>query len=187
MSSGLSHATFPILIAMYNRILIIGICGGGKSTLAWQLGEKTGLPVVHLDALFWLPGWTERPKSEFFPLLTAELQKPRWIIDGNYSGSLPLRLQYCDAVIWLDFNRFTALWGVIKRVTTNLGRTRPDMGADCPERFDWAFMKYVWGFNKKNRAKFEQLLSGAEGVAIFRVKTRRSLRHLTARWPMKTP
>ena len=118
------------------RILIIGICGSGKSTLARQLGEKTGIPVVHLDALGWLPGWQERPKEEFDALLMEALQKPRWIIDGNYGRTIPLRLKYCDAVIWLDFNRFAALWGVVRRVASNRGRTRPDMGADCPERFD---------------------------------------------------
>ncbi len=163
---------------MYDRILIIGICGSGKSTLARALREKTGLPLVHLDALFWLPGWVERDKAEFDALLLAELEKPRWIIDGNYSRTLPLRLKYCDAVIWLDYNRFTALMGVARRVLTQRGRTRADMGAGCPERFDWAFMKYVWGFNKKNRGKMEQMLAGLNGVAVHRMKNRWQLRQL---------
>jgi len=159
-----------------NRILIIGICGSGKSTLARMLHEETGLPLVHLDALYWLPGWRERPKEEFDALLMDELAKPRWIIDGNYSRTLPLRLRYCDAVIWLDYNRFTALWGVVKRVIAHCGRTRPDMGAGCPERFNGSFLKYVWRFNRKNRARFEALLAGAEGVDVLRVRSRRALR-----------
>ena len=171
---------------MYHRILIIGSCGSGKSTLARSLHEATGLPVVHLDALFWLPGWQQRPKEAFHALLAAELQKPRWIIDGNFSGTLPLRLRYCDAVIWLDYNRFTCLWGVVKRVVSSHGRTRPDMGAGCPERFDWAFMKFVWEFNKKHRAKFEALLGGQESAAVYRVKNRRELRRLMDEWAQKT-
>ena len=163
---------------MFERILIIGICGSGKSTLARTLGAGTRLPVVHLDALNWLPGWTQRPKAEFDALLTAELEKPRWIIDGNYARTLPLRLRYCDAVIWLDYGRFAALRGVAKRVISGRGHTRPDMGAGCPERFDWDFVKYVWNFRKQNGAKTEALLSGTD-AAVFRVKNRRALKRLT--------
>ena len=159
---------------MYNKILIIGSCGAGKSTLARSLHEATGLPVVHLDTLHWLPGWTERTKEEFLSLLREELEKPSWIIDGNYSGSLPLRLQYCDAVIWLDYSRVTCLWGVVKRIIMNRGRTRPDMGPDCPERFDWDFIKYVWHFDGR---KFEPLLA-ASGKPVFRARNRRALKHI---------
>ena len=167
---------------MYKRILIIGSCGSGKSTLARSLHEATGLPVVHLDALHWLPGWKERPREEFDALLMAELKKPRWIIDGNFGRTLPLRLTYCDAVIWLDYNRFTCLWGVVKRVISSHGRTRPDMGAGCPEHFDWEFMKFVWGFNKQNRAKYEKLLGETQGAAVFRARNRRALRRLLREW-----
>ena len=52
------------------------------------------------------------------------------------------------------------------------------MGAGCPERFDWEFMKYVWNFRRTNAARMEALLSAA-GAAVFRVKTRRALKRLT--------
>ena len=51
------------------RILILGCGGAGKSTLARRLGAATGLPVVHLDGLYWQPGWlkTELPdKWEYY-------------------------------------------------------------------------------------------------------------------------
>jgi len=56
------------------RILVIGIAGGGKSTLALKLGEVLGLPVIHLDAIFWKPGWESIPREEF-RALTADLVK----------------------------------------------------------------------------------------------------------------
>ena len=117
---------------MPQRILIIGCPGSGKSTLARRLSPQTGLPVVHLDALYWLPGWVERSREDFDALLQDELEKPRWIIDGNYTRTLAMRLEKCDAVIWLDYGRLNCLTGVLKRILTHIGRVRPDMGAGCP-------------------------------------------------------
>lgn len=144
------------------RILVIGCPGAGKSTLARQLAEKRGLPLVHLDAIFWLPGWKQRDKTEFDALLLAELQKPKWIIDGNFGRTLPLRLQYCDAVIFLDFSTFACVRGVLQRVLSQHGKVRSDMGQGCPERFDWEFLKYVCSFNRTQRKKLLEKLNAAD-------------------------
>ena len=90
------------------RIVIIGCGGAGKSTLARQLGEKLRIPVVHLDKLFWRPGWVQVPKEEFDALLRAELAKEKWIMDGNFDRTIPERLARCDTVIYLDFSRLPA-------------------------------------------------------------------------------
>ena len=158
------------------RILIIGCGGAGKSTLARKLGEKLGLPVVHLDRLFWHPGWVESSKEEIDARIIEELEKPRWIIDGNYSRTLAMRMEKCDTVIYLDFSRTACLWGVVKRVVTNYGKVRPDMGEGCPERFDLNFVKWIWGFNKKNRQKYYRMLNEAEGVETVVLKNRRMVR-----------
>lgn len=158
------------------RILIIGCGGAGKSTLARQLGEKLRLPVVHLDKLFWHPGWVESSKEEIDGKILAELNKPQWIIDGNYNRTLPKRMQYCDTIIYLDFSRLACLLGVIKRVITSHGKVRPDMGDGCPERFDLEFLKWVWNFNKKNRETYYRLLNEAVGVQSIVLKNRRMVR-----------
>ncbi len=163
--------------APYQRILLIGCGGSGKSTLARRLGEKTGLPVVHLDQLFWLPGWRERSREEFDAALDQWLQQDRWIIDGNYDRTLPKRLQRCDAVIWLDFSRRTCLCGVIRRVLNNRGKTRADMAAGCPERFDAAFMKWIWNFNRDHREKYRAMLFGTD-AAVFTLRHRREIEPL---------
>lgn len=160
---------------MPQRILIIGCPGSGKSTLARRLGEKTDLPVVHLDALYWLPGWAERSKEDFDARLQNELEKPRWIIDGNFTRTLAMRLEQCDAVIWLDYGRLSCLRGVLKRVLTHLGRVRPDMGAGCPERFDAEFLRYVWSFKKNNDAKIAERIARAPQAAVLRASSRREL------------
>ena len=158
------------------RILIIGCGGAGKSTLARQLGEKTGLPVVHLDQLFWHPGWVESTKDEIDAKIMEELGKPQWIMDGNYNRTLPLRLQSCDTVIYLDFSRFACLFGVMKRVLTTYGTVRPDMAEGCPERFDLDFIKWVWNFNKTKRERYYRLLNEAEGIEKIVLKNRRMVK-----------
>lgn len=158
------------------RILIIGCGGAGKSTLARQLGEKLGVPVVHLDKLFWKPGWVERSDEEFDAILAQELEKPRWIMDGNFNRTMPQRMEKCDTIIYLDFGRFACLRGVLKRVLTTYGKVRPDMGEGCPERFDLEFLEWVWNFNKNKRQNYYRLLNEAEGIETIALKNRRQVK-----------
>ena len=159
-----------------DRILIIGCGGAGKSTLARQLGEKLGLPVVHLDSIFWLPNWVERNRDEFDELVRQELVKDQWIMDGNFNRTLPERVKYCDTIIYLDFSRMACLMGVLKRVVTTYGTVRPDMGAGCPERFDLDFLKWVWNFNQNKRESYYRLLNEMEGVETIVLKNRRMVK-----------
>jgi adenylate kinase family enzyme len=157
------------------RIIIIGCGGSGKSTLARKLGEKLGLPVVHLGKLFWEPGWVEISKEEFDRRHEAAISEDEWIMDGNFNRTIPRRLERCDTVIYLDFSRMACLMGVLKRVVTTYGTVRPDMGAGCPERFDLDFLKWVWTFNKSNREKYYRMLSDLQGITVIKLKNRRAV------------
>ena len=157
------------------RVVIIGCGGAGKSTLARSLGEKTGLPVVHLDKLFWKPGWVESTREEIDGIIQWEIRKDRWIIDGNYNRTLTMRMERCDTVIYLDFSRFACLWGVMKRILTTHGTVRPDMGAGCPERFDLEFLKWVWNFNKTKRKQYYELLNSLEDKNVIILRSRREV------------
>ena len=158
------------------RILIIGCGGAGKSTLARKLGEKLGIPVVHLDKLFWKPGWVESAPEEIDAKIMEELRKPKWIMDGNFNRTLPQRVKYCDTIIYLDFSRTACLMGVVKRILTTYGTVRPDMGEGCPERFDLEFLKWVWNYNKNKRERNYRLLNEAEGVETIVLKNRRMVK-----------
>ena len=162
------------------RILIIGCGGAGKSTLARQLGQKLGLPVVHLDRLFWKPGWVEESQEDFDRKLAAELERPQWIIDGNFNRTLPQRIAKCDTIIYLDFSRMACLLGVLKRVVTTYGTVRPDMGEGCPERFDLEFLQWVWNFNRNHRENYYRLLNETEGVETIVLKNRRMVKRFLA-------
>ena len=158
------------------RIIIIGCGGAGKSTLARQLGEKLDLPVVHLDKLFWKPGWVQVSQEEFDALHRQALAEEKWIIDGNFNRTMEERVARCDAIIYLDFNRFACLFGVFKRIFTTYGTVRPDMGEGCPERFDWEFLRWVWNYNKDKRERNYKLLNGAEHAETIVLKNRRAVK-----------
>ena len=158
------------------RIVIIGCGGAGKSTLARQLGKKTGLPVVHLDSIFWLPGWVEMERDEFDRRVLDEMAKEKWIIDGNYNRTMPQRLQHCDTIVYLDFPRMVCLYRIFKRLLTNLGKTRPDMGAGCKERIDWEFICWVWNYNKTKRERNYRLIGETTHAKAFILKSPREVR-----------
>ena len=159
------------------RIMIIGCGGAGKSTLARKLGEKTGLPVVHLDQIYWAPGnWQHVEKEIFDARLMEEMEKPQWILDGNFNRTIEMRLQKCDTVIYLDFSRMACLLSWLKRVITNWGHARADMAPGCKEWFDPEMATWVWNFNKENREKYYRLLNEAESVEIIVLKNRRMVK-----------
>ena len=134
------------------RVMVMGSSGSGKSTMAVRLGERTELPVVHLDSISWLPGWVEAPKEEFAEKVREIVQGDAWIIDGNYrKWALDERLERADTVIFLDFSRTTCVLRALKRWIKYYGQTRPDLGEGCPEKIDMWLIKWIWGYPKRAR------------------------------------
>ena len=141
------------------RISIIGSGGAGKSTLATRLGNILHLPVIHLDRLHWQPGWIETPKDEWRRKVEEIVRANRWIIDGNFGGTMEIRLAACDTVIFLDFPPAICTWRVIKRRFKYRKVTRPDMGEGCPEKLDLQFVSWVWNFTSNTKPAIEERLS----------------------------
>lgn len=133
------------------KILLIGSGGSGKSTLARKLGEKLGIDVYHLDALFWRPNWEGVPKDEQRKVQKELVKKEEWIIDGNYGGTMDIRLKAADTVIFLDIHRTICVYRAFKRMLRYRNKTRPDMAEGCEERFDLDFLKWIWNYPKTKR------------------------------------
>ncbi|WP_313467812.1 AAA family ATPase [Carnobacterium sp.] len=132
------------------RIVIVGPSGSGKSTLCRTLSDKLDIPVIHLDSLFFKSGWIEIEKEELIEKVTQIIAvNEKWIIEGNYSPTLPIRLEHCDQAIFLDYPRFLYFFRAVKRSFKYYGHTRPDMAEGCSERFDFSFFKYVWHFPER--------------------------------------
>jgi adenylate kinase family enzyme len=139
--------------------MVIGGPGSGKSTFARRLHEITGLPLFHLDKLHWRPGWVAPPKEEWRELLAVLSAREAWIMDGGYNSSFDLRMPHADTILWLDIPRRIAFPRVLKRAGLGFGRVRADMAPGCPERFDWAFLKFAWTFRSAHAAKYRLALA----------------------------
>lgn len=153
------------------RVAIIGPGGSGKSVLARRLGDMLGVEVIHLDALFWKPGWVETDFDEWQRTVEELAGGRSWIIDGNYGRTMEVRLAAADTVIFLDFPRLTCLWRVIKRLLQYWDGSRPDIAPGCDERFDreyLRFLKWIWGYPTRSRPQvMERLERFSKGRQIY--------------------
>ena len=141
------------------RVLVIGSGGAGKSTFSARLAERTGLPLIHLDALYWRPGWIEPAKAEWEQTVAILVSTERWVMDGNYGGTLERRLAVADTVVFLDLPRTRCIYQALKRRIRFHGRSRPDMTPGCPERLTWDFLRWIWRYPVERRPKILQQLS----------------------------
>lgn len=156
------------------RVLVVGIPGGGKSTLATKLAEKTGLPLIELDQVFWRSGWKVTPRDEWRAKLMQMVAEPRWIMAGHYGNSLDIRLPRADTVIICDRNRVTAIRRAALRMVVSYGRVRKDMADGCPERFESDFYRYIWNFNDRERPRLIQALADYGSHASIHIIPRNS-------------
>ncbi|WP_285768426.1 topology modulation protein [Peribacillus sp. SI8-4] len=126
------------------RIIVIGVSAGvGKSTFARMLGNILDIDVHHLDTFYWRPDWVEAPFEEFLAAQKEVLAHDKWIMEGNYSNSIDIRLKHADTIFYLELPLRVCLYRVVKRRLINEGKTRPDMREGCVEKLDWAFIKFI--------------------------------------------
>lgn len=137
------------------KVLIIGCPGSGKSTFGRALHEVTGLPLFHLDLLFWNPDKTTVDESVFLERLSEVIQKEEWILDGDYRSTMEWRLQNCDTVFFLDYPLEQCLAGIEER----RGKTRPDLPwLEPDDENDPEFMELIHGYSSQRRPHVLELL-----------------------------
>jgi adenylate kinase family enzyme len=160
---------------MMERVLVIGSGGAGKTTVARTLADSLRLPLIHLDAHYWKAGWVETPPDEWQKRVQSFASQPRWVMDGNYGGTLDLRLAACDTVVFLDMPRVVSLWRAIRRWVKYWGRTRPDVTPGCPERFTWSFFVWIWTYPERRREKILRKLAALQHARVFVLSSQRQV------------
>lgn len=145
------------------KVLVLGCSGSGKSTFSKQLGRVTGVPVIHLDSLYWKAEWIASSDEEWDEVIAELLeQRDAYIMDGNYSRTLDKRHEDADTIYFFDFPRYLCIYRVIKRRILNHGKTREDMAAGCKEKIDFEFLRWIWNFKKRSRGKILKTLEEAK-------------------------
>jgi adenylate kinase family enzyme len=158
-----------------DRIAIIGCGGSGKSRLARSLGGLLAITPVHLDGLYYDQDWKPLDKEQFAALQRDVVTAPRWIIDGNYAASLPVRLQAADTVIFLDLPGWTCLLGIAQRRIRHRGGQHKDIGVY--DRVTWNFVRYILGYRRQMAPRVRQLIAAHAGSAeVVVLRSRRAAR-----------
>lgn len=161
------------------RVLVIGSCGAGKSSFSQRLHKITALPVIHLDRYYWKPGWVEPPKEEWKRIVADLIDRDEWIIDGNYGGTMEMRINRADTVFWLDMSRHLCVSRIVKRTLLYKEGSRPDMADGCDERFKWDFMRYVWNFRRDKNPIIEKRLAEFQGpITVRKLESAKSVREI---------
>ena len=147
------------------KVIVIGCPGSGKSTVSRALHNKTGIPLYHLDMMYWNADKTTVEKSVFLERLSAVLERDEWIIDGNYSSTMELRMVACDTVIFLDYPLDVCLDGI----RTRRGKQRSDMPWIETEE-DSEFIEFIKSYNEQQKPKVLELLEryNDKNIVIFK-------------------
>jgi len=170
------------------HIAIVGPGGAGKSRLARELGEAVGATVVHLDRLFWKPGWVPTPPAEWEAIQRRELGRESWIADGLQEGTEYLWLDAADTIVFLDASPLLCIWRVTRRRLDP--QTGPETPADCePAPFYQAlvkFLRYLWRYWRTTRAEILADLSRRkDGQQVVVLRRDEDLREFLAGVPRR--
>ena len=149
------------------KVIVIGCPGSGKSVFSAALSQKTGLPLCHLDMLYWNPDRTTVPREVFDDRLKSILDNDKWIIDGNYGRTMEIRMMAADTVFFLDYPTEVCIKGIYDR----RGKARPDIPWIEPaDEVDEEFLRSVKEYRDKSRPRVIELLEkySYKSIIIFR-------------------
>ena len=163
--------------AIPRRWLVLGAGRAGKTRFAEELGRILGLPLIHLDQHYWHPGWIESPRDEWTRRVVELSAGEEWVMDGNYSRTLELRLAPAEAAVLLDAPTWQCIWGIYARTLLHRGRVRPDLAEGCEEQLpDRKFLWYVATYKRRSRPKVLRRVAAAPHVRLYHLESRRQAR-----------
>lgn len=159
------------------RVVVLGPGGAGKTEVANAISQRTGLPVVHLDRIFWRENWAPAPRGEARRELDAAIAGDRWILDGNFLDAGDSRFERADTVVFLDLPRRTCFRRVLWRLVRDRRRGRADLPKGSREGFDPDFLRWIWRYPHVDRPRVLALLAELEDrVDVRRLRSPREVR-----------
>ena len=167
-----------IIMSSMRKINVIGTTGSGKSTFTRALAERLGVTCIEMDSLFWQPNWGETPDQEFFAALEQALDCDGWVLDGNYTRTIPIKWKHVDTVIWLDYGFFTNLFRISKRsIQRSLSGDELWAGTGNRESFRKLFSRdsiMLWFFKAywKNKRRYVLMMEDAQYAHIKFIRLR---------------
>jgi adenylate kinase family enzyme len=160
-----------------NRVVVIGNGGSGKTTAARRLAAIIDAPVTHLDAVYYDSNWRTLSSEDFAGAQRAIVATKRWVIDGNFASTLPIRLAAADMVIFLDLHPLACLWGICQRRWKYGGGQHTAVG--IYDRVTWQFIVYVVNYRRKMSPRIRRLIADhARQARVHIAKSRRALDRL---------
>jgi adenylate kinase family enzyme len=157
--------------------MVIGSGGAGKSMFSLELARRTGLPVIHLDREYWGPSWQPTPEDRWEARIRELVQRDQWIMDGNFGGTISIRIAAADTVVFLDLPRWVCLWSVIRRWATFRSGARPDMTPGNADKLDLKFLRWIWSYPRTRRPGIvAQLEALAPTTRVVRLTSRKAMR-----------
>lgn len=131
-----------------NRINVIGTSGSGKSTFSRELANRLNLPYIEMDALYWKDDWKFANDEELMENIRKITESEKWLLDGNYNRTQPIKWKNVQTIIWLDYPFYLVFYRVLKRSIARL--------------FD---KKTLWGTN--NRESFQKSFLSKDSIIVW--------------------
>jgi adenylate kinase family enzyme len=151
------------------KINVIGTSGSGKSEFSQELADALKIPYIEMDKIFWEPNWQQPSDEKFFKNLEAALNGGKWVLDGNYTRTIPIKWKNVETVVWLDYSFTTTVFQSIKR-TVNRCLSKQEIweGTGNVESFKKSFFSkdsIIWwsiANHSKNRRKYQNYLTNSD-------------------------
>jgi adenylate kinase family enzyme len=171
------------------RIAIIGCSGAGKSGLACALSAPLGIEAHHLDRVYLECRAPQTLRDEFRSEHARLLDRPTWIIDGNFGGMMDMRFEHADTIIFLDLPVHSCLWGVIRRKFSSLGKLDRNNKEGNLNRLTWVHLRYILlRYRHRHRPAILRKLEAVRGTkTIIVLESRAAIRAFLHALSSQTP